>query len=428
MDSTGFPYGLINGGFPSFFQFDKLTKTPYAIVMNVGFQRELPGNFLLEANYVGRLGRRLLAVGDAATITNFKDPASGQLLRTAFGALEKQVQSGQPVTNQPWFENQLGGTAFCESIVGLSCTQLTATYLNTLVSKGDLSDTIQGLTSFGLLDANVGLPAQTGANGYIGNYASSNYNGLLLTLRKRISKGLQFDFNYTLSHSIDNMSEITNNYVTYTGSGSGLVCDLTDLRTCRASSNFDARHVISANYVYDLPFGRGRSYMTDAPGWIDAIAGGWSWSGIVAWRTGYPFSVSTGAFPTAYTLDSPALIVAPGGLKSGIHTDSGGNLQFFSNADTAISSLSFPEGGIIGTRNGLRGPGVWNIDMGVSKAFTMPWSEKHRLVLRGDAFNVFNHPSFSAPGSTLSNLSSFGLITSTQSTPRVLQVALRYEF
>src|SRR5208283_1402863 len=125
----------------------------------------------------------------------------------------------------------------------------------------------------------------------------------------------QFDFNYTLSHSIDNMSEITNNYVNYTGSGSGLVCDLNDLRTCRASSNFDARHVISANYVYDLPFGRGRSYMTDAPRWIDAIAGGWSWSGIVSWRTGYPFNVNTGAFPTAYTLDSPALVLAQGGLK-----------------------------------------------------------------------------------------------------------------
>jgi Carboxypeptidase regulatory-like domain len=432
--STGFPYGLLNGGFPSFFQFNTNTKTPYAIVMNMGFQRELPGNFLLEANYVGRLGRRLLAVGDAATITNFKDPASGQFLRTAFGNIEKEVQTGQPITNQPFFENQMGGTGNCQANLGTpSCTAAVVDYLGQLVAKGDLSDTVQQLALYGYyygagLGPNVGLPAQTGANGYIGNYASSNYNGLLLTLRKRISKGLQFDFNYTLSHSIDNMSEITNNYVTYTGSGAGLVCDLGDLRTCRASSNFDARHVISANYVYDLPFGRGRSYMTDAPRWIDAIAGGWSWSGIVTWRTGYPFTINTGAFPTAYTLDSPALVLAPGGLKSGIHTDSGGNLQFFNNADTAISSLSFPEGGMIGTRNAVRGPGIWNIDMGVSKAFTMPWSEKHRLVLRGDAFNVFNHPSFSAPGSTLSNLSSFGLITSTQSTPRVLQVALRYEF
>jgi hypothetical protein len=425
---NGVPIGTsVYGGFPAFFQFDRDAKTPYAIVMNFGFQRELPGNFLLEANYVGRLGRRLLAVGDAATITNFKDPASGQFLRDAFGQLEKQVQNGQPITAQPWFENQLGGTAFCEFIVGTNCTQILVNYLGQYVSKGDLSDTVAGLAEFGLLNYNVGLPAQVAANGYIGNYASSNYNGLLVTLRKRISKGLQFDFNYTFSHSIDNVSEITNNYVTYTGTGAGLVCDLTDPRACRASSDFDARHIISANYVYDLPFGRNREYLSNASRGVDYLLGGWSWSGIVTWRTGYPFSVHTYAFPTAYTLDSPALVVSRAGLGGGIHTENG-NLQFFKDSTAALNSLSFPEGGMIGTRNAMTGPGFWNIDMGISKSFTLPWSERQKLVLRGDSFNTFNHPSFSPPNSTLSNLSSFGLITSTASTPRVLQVSLRFQF
>src|SRR5208337_476006 len=290
-------------------------------------------------------------------------------------------------------------TALCQAIVGTNCTQLVANFLGQLVTKGDLSDTTQqlahystlGIPGFGLA-ANVGLPSQTGANGYIGNYASSNYNALLLTLRKRISNGLQFDFNYTFLHSIDNVSEITNNYVTYTGTGAGLVCDLYDLRTCRASSDFDARHIISANYVYDLPFGRGRSHMADAPRFIDYIVGGWTWSGIISWRTGYPFSVHTGAFPTAFTLDSPALVVSPQGLGGGIHTDSGGNLQFFKDSTAALNSLSFPEGGLIGTRNAMNGPGFWEVDMGVSKGFTMPWSEKQKLVFRWDSFNTFNHP------------------------------------
>ncbi len=431
---SGFPYGLLNGGFPAFFQFDRDTKTPYAIVMNFGFQRELPGNFLLEANYVGRMGRRLLAVGDAATITNFKDPTSGQFLRTAFGLLEKQVQNGQTITPQPWFENQMGGTANCQMNLGSSsCTQAILDYgLGQLVSKGDLSDTVQQLALldyfFGSgLGPNVGLPAQTGANGYVGNYASSNYNALLVTLRKRISKGLQFDFNYTFSHSIDNVSEITNNYVQYTAFGSGLVCDLTNPRACRASSDFDARHIISANYIYDLPFGRNREYLSNASKGVDYLLGGWSWSGIVSWRTGYPFSVHTGAFPTAFTLDSPALVLTPAGLGGGIHTEDG-NLQFFKDSTAALNALSFPEGGLIGTRNAITGPGLWNIDMGISKSFTLPWSERQKLVLRGDSFNTFNHPNFNPPNSTLSNLSSFGLITSTASTPRVLQVSLRFQF
>jgi hypothetical protein len=111
-------------------------------------------------------------------------------------------------------------------------------------------------------------------------------------------------------------------------------------------------------------------------------------------------------------------------------------LQFFKNANTALNSLSFPQGGDVGTRNSIIGPGFFNIDMGVSKSFKMPWSEKQRLRLRMDSFNILNHPSFNPPGTnngfqnstSLSDTSTFGIITSTSSTPRVLQFALRYEF
>jgi Carboxypeptidase regulatory-like domain len=441
LDANGNPIGLSQLlGFPSFFQFDRNVKTPYSDLINVGIQRELPGNFLFEANYVLRLGRRLLAVGDAATTTNFLDSTSGQFLKSAFAGVQQQVETGVPIGNltpQPWFENQMGGTAFCQTNFGGTCTQVAAANLGQFFQKGDLSSVILYLSYFGLLSPNVGLPAQTGANGYIGNYASSNYNGLLLTLRKRISHGLQFDFNYTYSHSIDNMSEITNNYVTYTGTGAGLVCDLENLRTCRASSDFDARHLISANYVYDLPFGNGREFGRNAPKWVDFFIGGWSWSGIVSYRTGYPFTVHSGAFPTAFTLDSPALLSGPtSALQASIHTEGGNTLQFFKNVNTALNSLSFPQGGDVGTRNDIIGPGFFNIDMGVSKSFKMPWSEKQRLRLRMDTFNTLNHPSFNPPGTnngftnntTLSNTSTFGIITSTASTPRVLQFALRYEF
>jgi len=304
------------------------------------------------------------------------------------------------------------------------------------VVKGDLSTVILVMAENGLLAPNVALPAQTGANAYIGNYASSNYNGLLLTLRKRISNGLQFDLNYTYSHSIDNLSDITNNYILFGASGNGLVCDLQNLRTCRSSSDFDARHLISANYIYDLPFGQGRTFGRNAPKWVDFVAGGWSWSGIVSYRTGYPFTVHSGAFPTAFTLDAPALTVGPtSALQGAIHTDSG-ELQYFKDANTALNSLEFPQGGNVGNRNSIIGPGFFNIDMGISKSFKMPWSEKQQLKLRADSFNTLNHPSFNPPGgstgfgnsTSLSNTSTFGIITSTSSTPRVLQFALRYEF
>jgi hypothetical protein len=329
----------------------------------------------------------------------------------------------------------MGGTAFCAGAFGFAgaanCTQVVGIFLSQLVAKGDLSDTVQQLFSAGLLDFNVGLPPQTGANGYIGNYSSSNYNSMQAILRKRFSHNLQFDFNYTFSHSIDNLSQITNSYVQYSGSNGSLVCDLENLRTCRASSDFDARHTISTNYIYDLPVGRGQRLLHDAPRFVDYVLGGWEWSGIVAWRTGYPFTINTGAFPTAFTLDSPALLTGPtSALKPGIHTVNN-QLQYFSSQSAALSAMSFTLGGAIGNRNVAVGPGFFNMDMGVSKSFTMPWSEKQRLKFRWDSFNTLNHPNFAGPASpTLSNTAQFGVITSiaTGSAPRVMQYALRYEF
>ncbi|HXY24817.1 MAG TPA: carboxypeptidase regulatory-like domain-containing protein [Candidatus Acidoferrum sp.] len=441
----GIPIGTaVLGGFPAFFQFDRNTRSPYSIKSNFGIQRELPGNLLLEVTYVNTLGRRLLAVGDSATITNFKDTTSGQFLRQAFGQLQQELPNINPATGAvpaiPWFENQInsllaaavGPGANCSNVFSFSfanCASLVADVWPQFITIGDLSSTVLVLTESGLLFPNIGLPAQTSANGYIGNYASSNYNAMLFSLRKQASRGLQFAFNYTYSHSIDNMSNITNSYVTYTGTGAGLVCELDDLRICRASSDFDARHVINANYIYDLPLGHGKRWLSGAPGWVDAIVGGWSTSGLVFWRTGYPFTIHTNAFPTAFTLDAPAVLLSAAGLKPGIHTDSAGNLQYFASQSTAIAAMGYPFAGAVGTRNAARGPNFSAVDMGIWKAFKVPKSERQRFILRMDTFNTFNHPVFNGPASaTLANTSQFGIITSTASVPRVLQVALRYEF
>lgn len=443
VDSSGNPIGTSQlGGFPAFFQFDRNTKNPYSILLNFGIQRELPGNLLLEASYVGRLGRRLLAVGDAATVTDFKDTASGQFLRASFGQLQQELPgllTSNSIAAIPWFENQVnagiaanfGPGLTCANFGFANCATLVGDIFFPLVAKGDLSDTIQGLQAIagGIILPNIGLPAQTSANGYIGNYASSNYNALLVSLRKRVSNGLQFDFNYTYSHSIDNLSDITNNYVTYTGGGTGLVCELDNPRICRASSDFDARHTINVNYIYDLPVGHGRHFLHNASGWANAIVGGWSTSSIITWRTGYPFSIRTGSFPTAFTLDAPAVLLSASGLKPGIHTDSAGDLQYFSSQSAAVAAVGFPFAGGTGTRNAARGPGFSSVDMGIWKAIKVPGSERQRFVLRLDTFNTFNHPVFNGPSSaTLNNTSQFGIINSTASVPRVLQVSLRYEF
>jgi Carboxypeptidase regulatory-like domain len=413
VDATGAPFGEAAGQF--IYAVDPNFKTPYEDVYTFGIQRELPRNFSMEVAYVGRFGRRLFTQADAAQVVDFKDPASGQGLIAAFNALAVQARAGVKPANikpEPFFENQVFPGA-SGALVGSGFDQF--------LLFGDLSDFVQGLNSIGLLASNIGLDGQSPTIAYVSSKGSSNYNGLLTTLRKRFSDGLQMDFNYTYSHSIDNQSSVVNTVV------GGLICDISNLRVCRGNSDFDAKHVISVDWFYDLPFGRDRFIGRNMPGWANAIVGGWRTSGIWTWRTGFAFGTIADAFPVGFNFDSPGVLTgSKSALSSNIHNENGA-LQFFSNPTAALGAFSEPFGDQIGNRNNLRGPHFWDTDVSVLKDIKLPWSEKQKFVFRVDAFNVFNHESFVEPGTDL-NSSTFGQLTTSRSTPRQLQVALRFEF
>ena len=429
---NGFPFGNSEGQFN--YTVDPHFRTPYSYVYSLGVQRELPGHFILDVEYVGRLGRKLFAQADAAQVVNFKDPTSGHFLLPDFTALTKELRAGvSTVTPQPWFENQMGtalasGGLSCADFGEPSCTQIIADFFGNLAIKGDVSDTLQALQSFtqfsptGFLPNNSGLPGQFSSNTYITNLGSSSYNAMLVTLRKNYSHGLQFDFNYTLSHSIDNVSSIANTVV------GGLVCDAANLRVCRGNSDFDVTHLFSANGVYDLPFGRGKSLGRSVPGWANQIIGGWQLGSIFTAHSGFAFSTNTGAFPIGFIFDSPGVLTgSASALSTNIHTDSSGRIQLFADPTAAKAALSNPLPGEIGNRNNLRGPGFVNFDTSLSKRFFMPWSEKHTLQFRAEAYNLFNHTNFADPGANI-NSSTFGRITAQANSNRVMQFALRYDF
>ena len=453
VDSSGTPFGSATGN-GSFAALDQRFKTPYEYTFSLGIQRELPGRVVIEADYVGRLGRKLLAQADYSQILDFKDVDSGRLLRESFGQLEKQIQAGlagSQVTTQPWFENQMnsaisnnfGGfgvtncAQYAQAVFGANiptCTRLARALERQLFLVGDISDTVTGLLSQGLLNNNVGLSAQVPYNAVLGNYSSSNYNALLLTVKKRLSNGMQFDFDYTFSHSIDNQS--TNQRQIF-GFG-GQICDLQNFRACRGSSDFDARHIISANWIYNLPVGRGQRFGRNISRALDAAIGGWEVAGIYTWHSGFPFNLNTFSFPVGFTNDSPPLVIGPSSaLRSSIHTDSSGNVVFFKDPAAAQAALSNPEAGVTGSRNSVNGPGFHNIDLGILKNFNLPYKEGHKLQFRADMFNAFNNVDFGPPASILfgpqyGNINSssnlFGRITSTVNAARVIQFALRYDF
>jgi hypothetical protein len=413
---------------------DPHLKTPYSIELNFGVEHEIPGGFILKASYVGRLGRRLLAQADANQLIDFKDPtpgAGGQMMSQAFAGVTQQVRSGATITPQPWYEDilpQLGPP-------GGNTAILAGSFLSTYIYRGDFADFTELLSKFGLLAPNIGMGSQFSENTYYTNMGNSNYHGLLTTLHKNAGHGLQFDLNYTWSHSIDNVSVIANAPAI---GGYGFICDVLRPRECRDNSDFNVTHYFNGNFIYDLPFGRGRSFAGSAPRWLDEIIGGWTVSGLPSVHSGLPYFMTANAFVAGYANNAPGILVGP---ISDLHTNlTGGHgkaLYAFPNASQVnANDYTGPVGFQIGARNNLTGPSFFDLDMGLAKGFPL-YKERVALKFRADAFNVLNHPNFNTPCTDITDVfCRFGTVGSTVGTgylnlnpsARVLQLALRLEF
>jgi hypothetical protein len=422
---NGVPFGLANNAFN--YTIAQNFQTPYSYEYSVGLQRELPGNMLLDVSYAGRLGKKLFTQADAAQVLDFKDPVSGQTYFQAVNALQTEIQNGSAITQQPFFENQgkLAGRFNCG--VGpaplRNCTSLIVANVGSLIQRGDTGDLIQFLNAVQLVRNNVANSAQFADNIYISNLGHSRYDGLLVSLQKRFSQGFQFDFNYTYSFSKDNNSSVANTVI------GGLIFDLTNPNVGYGPSDFDIRHLINANAIWELPFGRGKWLGRNVSGWEDQLLGGWQLSGIFTARSGLPFSVGTNSFPVSFTLETPAVLV--GSAPQGNINTSGSTINFFGDPTAAANALSAfrnVTAGETGSRNVLRGPGFWDADIGLAKNFKL--GENKRIQLRMDAFNAFNHNVFANPGVSLfgATTTSFGRITSSASTPREIQFAARFDF
>lgn len=423
---------------------DPTLKTPYSIAYNFGVQRELGWDTILKASYVGRLGRRLLAQGDANQVLEFRDPTSGQAFSAAFASVTQQVRAGataQTIQPQPFFENLLPA--------GLGASQGYASNTALLVAsnpgymfRGDFGDTTQLLSDLGL-PLNIGSAAQFSENTFYSNQGFSSYNGLLLTVQKNTSHGLQYDFNYTFSHSVDNVSIFANSQGDTGIGGGGLICDQIRPRECRANSDFDLRQNLNADAIYALPFGKGRTFFAGAPTWANELIGGWSTSGIANWHTGNAWGTDANAFVASYSNDAPGILIGPrSAVATHLTKPLTGGVSNFASGPTAAAAYEGPIGFTIGARNGLRGPGYFDTDLGLGKIFPIH-GESTNLQFRADAFNALNHPSFQVPAENSFNgldqqditSSTFGDISYTQAAignnnngARIVQVSLRLQF
>jgi len=177
---------------------------------------------------------------------------------------------------------------------------------------------------------------------------------------------------YTYSKSID-MTSDAERVSLFEGSrfGTGEIYNPFDPGLFRAVSDYDMTHQINTNWVYELPFGRQKRWGSSWNRGLDAIAGGWSWSGLAKRTSGLPFGVQNGlVFPTNWELNGFANLVGPK-PKTGTFTDADGDVNMFQNPGAAISAFDFPFPGEVGQRNNLRGPGYFGIAGSVRASWQM---------------------------------------------------------
>lgn len=245
------------------------------------------------------------------------------------------------------------------------------------------------------------------SEGYIVQDASlSNYHAFQAKLEKRYSNGMSVLVAYTLSKSIDTASS---------DFGSG-VQDMNNQRAERAVSSFDYPQRLSVGYTYELPFGRGRQFLSSGKGPAEHILGGWELAGIVTLQSGSPFTVNSGRDRANVGASGRADRIGSGKLDNPTL-----DRWFDTSAFVMPELYTFGNSG----RNILRGDGLSQWDCSLLKNFAI--REGMRLQFRAEFFNLPNHADFSTPNSNLSS-SIFGQVTSTRTAPRIGQFALKLIF
>ena len=236
----------------------------------------------------------------------------------------------------------------------------------------------------------------------------SSYNALQTSFRKRFSRGLTFNVNYTWSHALDEGG------LSFGTSAQ----DDSNPRDAYGNADFDARHVLEFDYTYQLPT------ISNLPA---VLFKGWQINGLTVMRSGLSTNVTCGCDSALIGSASARPDIVSGLPLRPANID-------IPNSQINLAAFRVPAPGHFGNagRNILKGPAAYNWDFSLFKDFQV--REKQTLQFRAEMFNIFNTPQFSLPGSSLSSPANFGRSTGTITTTsgfgtnRQVQLALRYQF
>lgn len=337
---------------------------------------------------------------------NFLDPTQLDLRRVRIRA----ANPNDPKTYvQQWsfgFQRELGHNVFIEAdYVGTR-----STHLNTL---RDLNQPINGVLpypNFGQIE-------------YKDPLGNASYHGLDLTVERRFSAGLAFRGAYTWSKSIDNDAEHLSAYGSPSFSQNGR-----DFKSWRGPSDFDVPQRLVLSFVYELPFGKGKSFASS--GFLSYILGGFETTGALTLASGRPFTLL--AASNSASIDIGLQNALPNVIGTPVLSHRV-TCWFYASKNPGCGGVqgtdafSVPAPGVFGNagRNTVRGPDTKVLDLALDRNFAI--TERVQLQFRAEAFNLSNTPQFGLPNTNISG-GTPGVITSLAGDPRILQFALRLKF
>ena len=368
-------------------------QTPYEQSWSFGIERELPGHFLINAEYIGKKGTHL--------------PFSGSTERNHLG---------------PWVEN------LPLSAPGPVCQTLTIACLNTPITNPFASIITDPNSTIGSNSPQIlyyqllaPYPQFTSVSTEPQLIANSIYHGLQLTAEKKYSNGLQLLATFVWSKSIDDASSGDTN-VSWAQSFDSLQ-DPNKPELERSLSTFDIPYVLQFSYSYDLPVGHGRPFLGNLPRWADAIIGGWKTNGIWRIADGRPLSffLTDGGQPLpTYGSQRPNLVGTPGRNHGSDWLD-----KYFADPGVFQVPAPFTLGNAPRAIGSVRSPWSFTTDLSLGKQFRI--REEMNFEFRVEAKNAFNHPVFGTPNTNVGD-DTFGTISYTAIGPREVQLGFKFNF
>jgi hypothetical protein len=435
---------------------DPDNRSPKTNQWGLSIQRDIGYSSVVEVSYIGRRGVGLyggynandanIFARDARFNQTFLDafkevranlPATGAVLPTGYSnALLNALM--QPHSNR--LATESGTQAFARLFESAIRLNSVAGVASTLASR--LQGGVPIHVTAGFAPTFFRAYPQFATMNVLDSNDISTYHAFEAQIKRRFRSGVGMQVSYTLAKSLDTRS-FDPTFTTVAGgatqSGSSTPFNLNNRRLNYAPSDFDRRHSLQANWVYELPFGKGKTLLNGVNGIVDRVISGWDIGGVYALQSGRPFTVYSGSNTFGSTNQSFASCSSscPRDLGKAFFDPSGGTIFFFDAATrgTAFNAANntrgifvVPQAGTLGNtgRNYFRGPRFFALDMSFAKRTRI--REGHELTFRADMQNFLNTPVFDFPSAALTD-TTFGRIrTSVQNSARRVQFALKYNF